>query len=399
MKLFCIVIFWFNILSVHAQIKEILLPAVPYDRVNVPVIVSSAAGLPTQRYFYLQHTSGKELILAQKIDANEFVFIPQTRIPANSSPLYKVMPIPSKHTKRQPGPEKVTFVKSKNGIETTVHNKPVFTYHHEVVYPPADSPQYYKRSGFIHPLRSPKGIVLTDDFPAGHTHQHAIFTAWTNTTFRNSKVDFWNQQSQTGTVMHAEILEMLSGDVFGELRVRLLHNSLKDGTVLEEIWKIRLYALKDDFIFDLESDQTNTTTDTLFLHQYIYGGLAFRGAREWNKHDPKHTGDTMQVLTSDGYEKIQANHKPARFVTTYGKIHGSVHGVTIFDHPENFRYPQPIRVHPEMPYWAYSPVVAGAFTIDPGKKYRSRYRYFVFSGKPDPEKIRRIEQVWESSKF
>lgn len=392
MKLVCILFLFFK-LHTQAQLKDISIPGVPYDRLNIPVYVKTIEKLPAARYFYLQNASQKEYILAQKIDANNFVFISEKKIEANYSPHFRVILIPQKHRKKLAS-EKVRFEKNKNGIEASVRNKPVFVYHNNIVNPPADSPQYYKRSGFIHPLYSPTGAILTDDFPVGHTHQHAIFTAWTNTTFRNAKVDFWNQHLLTGTVMHAEILEMNSGDVFGQLSVKLFHHSLKDGTVLEEIWKITLYAIGNDFLFDLESDQKNITSDTLFLHKYIYGGLAFRGSREWNKLDSQHTGDTMVVVTGEGRKNTEANHLPARYVTTYGKVKGSVQGVTIFDHPQNFRYPQPIRVHPEMPYWAYSPVVAGAFTIVPGKNYRSAYRYFVFSGMPKEERIKEVERDW-----
>ena len=69
-----------------------------------------------------------------------------------------------------------------------------------------------------------------------------------------------------------------------------------------------------------------------------------------------------------------------------------VAGVTVFDHPSNFRYPQAIRVHPNMPYWVYAPMVDGAFTIDPGKKYFSRFRYYVHNGPADVQMINRLEK-------
>jgi len=382
-----------------AQTQEIILPASNSGRLNIPLYVTTKELSPSVDYFYLQHKARKEFILAQKVDNNTIVFIPRQKISINKKFRYKLLEIPVQKVLRKPVQPVVRFQQTEKGIEAWVKEKLVFIYHTKLSLPPSDSPLYYKRSGFIHPLFSPSGDILTDDFPAGHAHQHAIFTAWPNTSFRNAKVDFWNQHQQSGTVTHDQVLELTSGEIFGRMRVKLFHQSLKDGNVLEEIWTITLYAIEQDFLFDLESDQKNITLDTLYLHQYIYGGLAFRGSREWNKHNPGHKGDSMHILTSEGRMNRDANHTLARFVTAYGTVQELVGGVTIFDHAQNFRYPQPIRVHPEMPYWAYSPVVSGGFTIDPGKTYTSRYRYFSFTGLPDKKRIKEIEREWAGRKL
>ncbi len=70
----------------------------------------------------------------------------------------------------------------------------------------------------------------------------------------------------------------------------------------------------------------------------------------------------------------------AAFVNVSGKIDNVMVGVTIFGFPENIRYPQAIRVHPVMPYWAYTPVVDGAMVIPPGESLTSRFRIYVYDG-------------------
>jgi hypothetical protein len=75
-------------------------------------------------------------------------------------------------------------------IEISVSGKPVLTYHTETVAPPEGMDKVYARSGFIHPIHSPSGKVLTDGFPVGHVHQHALFSAWTRATFKHEVVDF-----------------------------------------------------------------------------------------------------------------------------------------------------------------------------------------------------------------
>src|SRR5206468_817402 len=62
----------------------------------------------------------------------------------------------------------------------------------------------FARSGFLHPLATRSGLVVTDDFPPDHAHQHGVFFAWVNPTFRGRPTDFWNQAKRTGRVGHDE---------------------------------------------------------------------------------------------------------------------------------------------------------------------------------------------------
>ena len=65
-------------------------------------------------------------------------------------------------------------------------------------------------------------------------------------------------------------------------------------------------------------------------------------------------------------------------------------GVTIMDHPDNFCFPQPVRLHPYMPYFCFAPAVLGSFDIEAGKPHVSRYRFCVHDGKVEPGVIERL---------
>jgi hypothetical protein len=65
-------------------------------------------------------------------------------------------------------------------------------------------------------------------------------------------------------------------------------------------------------------------------------------------------------------------------------------GVTVFTHPKNFRFPEPVRLHPSMPYFVWTPAVLGPWSIEPGEKHVSRYTYLIHDGKPNPELANRI---------
>ncbi len=273
-------------------------------------------------------------------------------------------------------------------ISITVGGKPVLTY---VVAPQlpqerfADSlPEYYTRSGFIHPVFTPEGRVVTDDFPVGHVHQHGIFTAWTSAEHRGQHLDFWNQHHELGTARHAELLEIIDSAGVVGFRTRLQQVSLDAGPILQEDWYVRVHGEAAPFVWDLRSEQTNITEDTLYLNPYIYGGLGVRGSAAWNESDSNRYQSPPNFLTSEGLDRETANHTRPAWTALYGPVgeRGDTVGMAVFPHPDDFRAPQYVRVHPDMPYLSVTPVVEEGFSIAPGGKYLSRYRFVVFDGQP-----------------
>jgi hypothetical protein len=79
-------------------------------------------------------------------------------------------------------------------------------------------------------------------------------------------------------------------------------------------------------------------------------------------------------------------------VCAHGVLDGTECCVTVFCHPENFRAPQPVRLHPDKPYFVFTPPVLGAFEIAPGEELRARYRYAVHNGPPDTALYERLWQ-------
>jgi hypothetical protein len=207
-------------------------------------------------------------------------------------------------------------------------------------------------------------------------------------------VDFWNQHQKTGTIQHKEVLSMENGPVFTELKTIQEYVSLQFGVVLSETWTIRVYPFTDQFMFDLQVDQENITSDTLFLNKYIYGGMAFRGSREWDSFNKASYRNPWNVLTSEGFKDSLGNNTAARWVTAFGNINGIMSAATVFNHSSNVRYPQKIRVHPNMPYWVYAPVIDGDMFIAPGGKYHATYRYLICNSAPDNKSLERIDENW-----
>ncbi len=361
-------------ISIKAQ--QIEVAAGDYPRYQSLIEVALPKPLGNTAYEVKNIKSGKKAP-AEIRAGNLMVFILPDSLKAGETALYDLIKADNKIE------APVAVAKKDSGLLVSVNSRPVFFYHTVPYLRPVDSPAYYTRSGFIHPLYSPEGKILTDDFPVGHMHQHGIMIAWVNTLFKNTAVDFWNQHLQTGNVKHVAVEAIHSGTVTATLQLRLQHYSTALGAILDEKWTITIYPFSEYFLFDLQSRQVNTTNDTLFLNQYHYGGMAFRGSREWNPDDSLQYKNAWQIQTDASYSLSNANGTHARYVTASGLVDGKMGSVTVFGFPSNFRYPQAIRVHPTMPYWCYAPEVDGPFAIAPRSAYHSGFRYFV-SDAPNP---------------
>ena len=100
------------------------------------------------------------------------------------------------------------------------------------------------------------------------------------------------------------------------------------------------------------------------------------------------------MLPSEGKNAKNGNHSRPRWVAMYGPVDGQVCGVVVMNHPDNFRYPQWVRLHPSKPYFVYAPMVEEPFAIEQGKPYVSKFRYLTFDGEPDHKLIEKAWKDW-----
>lgn len=236
----------------------------------------------------------------------------------------------------------------------------------------------YSRTGYIHPLCTPSGRILTGDYAPDHPHQHGLFFAWTKTSFDGRAPEFWNQKQGSGRVGYVKTLAIHPGG--GECGFDVLHR-FEDLTapggpepVLEETWKVRVSLVDGRYLVDLHSLQQCAGAKPLVIEKYHYGGMAIRGHADW-------LGEEVErIVTSEGKNRVDGNHTRPAWVKMTGQLDGAPCGIVAIPHRENFRAPQWVRLHPSKPYFVFSPMVEEPFTIDPGKTYESRFRYVVFDG-------------------
>lgn len=274
----------------------------------------------------------------------------------------------------------------------------LLSYHKQPPPAPRGVDPVYRRSGFIHPVRSPGGATVTAMFPADHLHQHGIFSAWVRTRYGQHDVDFWNLRGDTGRVVHDQLVATFSeGDRVG-FEVSLIHRALQPlQDVLRETWRVTARLTDSSyFCFDIEAHQQALTDTPLVVQQYHYGGMAVRGPTAWllkANGDGDASNVMPEIINDSGSDRLAGNAQPARWVAMTGPGVAGQASLAVLCHQDNFRAPQPARLHPSKPYFCFAPCIDGQFVIDSEHSYRAHYRYLVFDGPPEP---RWLDQQWHS---
>jgi hypothetical protein len=381
-------------------------------RMRAPLVLSlllSAPGLSAAKFEVRVTAPGTDLPMAV-VSAEAPAGFPQvgvlkndaTEIPFQKSGANTVTFILSKlrsgesrnFTVKSDNPSQAAVAQRKNDAVTLlVGGKQVFTYHGaETELPRADIKPIFKRGAYIHPILSPSGRRLTDDYPPNHLHHHGLWMAWTKTIFDGRQPDFWNMGDAKGRVEFVKLDDSWSGPVHAGLTAEHRYIDLTSGQAkpaLNESWTVTAYSVPgaDYFVFDLVATQTCATSAPLELPKYYYGGLGFRGNWGWNGEDK------CFFLNSNGEtDRIKGNETRGNWCHIGGEVEGGRTGIAILCHPDNFGAPQPMREHPKEPFFCYAPSELGDFAIEPGKPYIGRYRFIVKDGEPDKAQL---DALWQ----
>jgi len=269
-----------------------------------------------------------------------------------------------------------------------INGNDVISYYYNKRPLPAGIDSVYARAGYIHPVLSPSGVILTQDFAEVHPHHHGIWSAWTNVGFNGEKPDFWNVGKETGTVKFESLDDTWEGFVHAGFRSRHRYIDLTSYipiTALNEKWEVRVYNITGYYyIFDVIVTQTANTSMPVVLPEYEYGGIGFRGHEDWEGKDKAF------FLTSEGRTRTNGHGTRARWCHIGGYTNDQLAGIAILDHPGNFRHPQPVHIHQTRTFFNYTAVKLGEMKIEPGVPYIMQYRYITYDGEPDPVELDRL---------
>lgn len=275
--------------------------------------------------------------------------------------------------------------KDNQAFTVQANGKQLLRYVYSLTYPPAGVDSAYARSGYIHPLWSPKGQELTRIQPADHYHHYGIWNPWTHVLYKGDTIDFWNIGGKQATVRFAKLMSSVDGPVFSEIKVHHEHVvTKKRGSpeiAMNEIQTIRVYKPSTNYyVTDFTFEISCATENSVKLLEYRYGGLGWRTTAQWNRNN-------SVVLTSEDKSRKDADGTKARWCLVQGEVDNDYAGVLMLSYPTNYNHPEPLRIWPENQYERgdmfvnFSPTKNMDWLLEPGKSYTLRYRLVVFNGK------------------
>ncbi|MGR3811251.1 DUF6807 domain-containing protein [Jiulongibacter sp. NS-SX5] len=281
-------------------------------------------------------------------------------------------------------PKKLEFKKEDGQLAIYQNQGKLLGYQMDKKAVPEGVNKAFERSGFIHPLNTPKGKRLTRIQPPDHYHHYGIWNPWTHVRYKGDTLDFWNLNKKQGTVRFSKLLKEVNGPVFSEFKVLHEHVLLigsNEEVALNEIQTMRVTPINEssyllDFTFEY-----NCATDAPFeILEYRYAGFGWRTTEEWDNQN-------STVLSSEGKTRKDADGTLARWCIVQGKLGNSTGGAIMLSHPQNINHPEPLRIWPENQYGRgdmfanFAPTKTQDWTVEPGKTYTLRYRLVVFDGK------------------
>jgi hypothetical protein len=279
---------------------------------------------------------------------------------------------------------------------------PLVSYRYGMTYPPKGIDSLYRKSGYIHPILSPKGDTLTRIQPPDHYHHYGLWAPWTHTRIDTTLVDFWNLGQGTGTVLFKEFKTVKSGHVFSSFTAAQEHIDLKTPkaprVAINEDLEVTLWDLgRDDrYMLDYESTFNSPLKNGILFEAYRYGGgLGLRFTERWK-------ADNSFVLTAEGKDRRTADGSNARWCIVGGASSdgkGS-NGILFLSHPENRMHPEPMRIWPidsnngrgDM-FFEFCPIRHKEWKIAPNQDYSLNYRMVVFDGELTVEEA---EAYWQA---
>ncbi|MFN0054688.1 MAG: PmoA family protein [Planctomycetales bacterium] len=288
------------------------------------------------------------------------------------------------------GPARLSVGADEVAVRIAADGVPLLVYHCQHRLPPEGIDAKNGRSAYLHPVLTPSGQIVTDEFPPDHPHQSGLFLAYTKTEFEGRTPDFWNLPGGTGRVRFGRLAGLSAGPVFAGFSAEQEHvdlTGLQEKVALREAIAVRVWNVGGRnagyWLIDIQSDQAAATAAPLKLPEHHYGGAALRGARAWS-------GDLARFVTSEGKGRVEGNHTRPRWVDLSGPAADGVAGIAMLSHPGNFRHPEPMRLHPTMPYLVATPSFLGDWEIRPGQPHTVRYRFVVHDGPLSPELADRL---------
>jgi hypothetical protein len=258
----------------------------------------------------------------------------------------------------------------------------------------------FKASAFVHPLCTPSGFGLTQIQPGDHLHHFGVWWPWKLLEVEGKKYVTWELQKGEGR--HRAVAAKVSGKSDDEV-VLVVGNRHEikgaDGykSVLTEQTTLKLGRLGEDaYQLDIAIRQEpfEGAAGEVVVAAYRYSGFSWRGLAGWNK-------DNSRMRTSEGHDRNNANHQPARWVMVDGEAPDGratmlmMSAAGMKDGETELLRVWTDKMHHGAPFVNFNPVVKESFPLTDPVVAARRYRLVVADREITPEEAEKLWQAWK----
>jgi hypothetical protein len=240
---------------------------------------------------------------------------------------------------------------SAQGVPWHVEEKP----DHLNVYAGADLLTRYTflgmRRPYFWPVNTSRGSIVRGSGSDDHPHHYGLGMAYGGHG-EDGSANIWSDWDEEpygpcGKIIHRSFESVVAGPVCVEINETLWYLKANGDVITEEKRRVRVWLIhRDEFYFDWKSECSAPQDD---------GSKPFLlAARLPNSI----TGETGDVLNSDGEDGQEAARMHASWCDFSGRLGDGWSGIAFFDHPDNPEYPGKFgeyAVNPQMTLTHHAP--------------------------------------------
>jgi hypothetical protein len=269
--------------------------------------------------------------------------------------------------------------------------RPVLTLHYHWVAPPEGVSDRYRRTGYIHPLHSPLGDILTQDYPDDHYHHRGVFWAWPYARHGDRLMDIWVMAG-----VRKRFDRFLQREADGRSaqlawEACWAFDADPDTPILRETVRLVVYPRRGDArAIDFDLTFANVSAEAVILQGSLvddkgYGGFCIRpdaNRRPLTFTSAEGVADGDALLVDSPWADVSSATK-----------NGRTSGVAIFQHPDNPGYPHAGWIFRHYGFLGASWPHVDAHVLQPGETVRLRYRVYTHAGDAEAAEV---EAAWEA---
>jgi hypothetical protein len=189
-----------------------------------------------------------------------------------------------------------SLIQSKTGrLRVSVGGRPILYYQMDRdAVPREEIDPKLRRAGYLHPVLTPLGRAVTEDYPAADPTQHGIMTVWRDLPYQGRNLDFGDPEHHPERIAFGGIDRTWNGPVNGGFAA--WHRWVESDDpgapeYINESWELTAYAVPSELkglnIFDLVVTQSRPAGELIGYSIDERGGLAVRTPANWSREGNK----------------------------------------------------------------------------------------------------------------